>query len=417
MTAPAPTVQPDHVSPPAPPMTPRRTTFLGAALVAIGPITMALYTPAMPTLALDFGTTEAMIKLTLTAYFAGFAITQLICGPLTDAFGRKPVTLVFLGLYLCSTIMATLAPDVSWMMVARTLQGVGAAVGIAVSRAIVRDQFTGQQSAHIMNAIGTMLALGPAISPTLGGFILELFGWREIFYCMIIYGVALASAVAFLQPETNAYRSLSNIHPSKLVMNYLALLGDLRFLRPSLLLGLCLGNLYAMATVQPFVLIHEVGLTPSQFGLGMMLQSISFISGTLVTGRLLKRFDAETLMPISLAGIMMSAIVMGISLRIVEPSYLSVMGPVGLFAFFLAFMLPATFTSAMRDFPHIAGAASAMMGFLQFGGGIVGSLAIAALGGPLLGMSTIVPGMPILGICLYLALGLRIKAAKGAPAE
>jgi MFS transporter, DHA1 family, multidrug resistance protein len=394
-----------------PAMSERRTKIVGAALVAIGPITMALYTPAMPALAADFGTTEAMIKLTLTAYFAGFAVTQLLCGPLTDAFGRKPVALAFLALYLASTVMATFAPDVAWMMVARTLQGVGAAVGISVSRAIVRDQYTGQQSARIMNTIGTMLALGPAISPTLGGIILDLFGWREIFICMIIYGGGLLMTVVFFQPETNPYRSIHNIHPKRLVFNYLTLLKDIRFLRPSLLLTFSLGNIYAMATVLPFVLIHNVGLTPSQFGVGMMLQSFSFIAGTLVTGRLLKKWDARKLLPIGLSGIVIGALIMAASLRVFDPSYLSVMLPVGIFAFSLAFLLPATFTSAMHNFPHIAGAASAMMGFLQFGGGIIGSLAIASFGNPLLGMATIIPAMPIFGVGLYLLLGLKSPAA------
>ena len=390
---------------PSPPMSVLRTSILGAALVAIGPITMALYTPAMPALAADFGTSESMIKLTLTAYFAGFAVTQLLCGPLTDAFGRKPVTLAFLTLYLASTLLASFAPTVEWMMIARTLQGIGAAVGISVSRSIVRDQYTGQQSAQIMNTVATMLALGPAVSPTLGGFILELFGWREIFYCMIGYGLILMIAVALFQPETNRFLSLSNIHPGRLLHNYGTLLKDRRFLRPSLLLGFCLGNIYTMATVQPFVLIHAVGLTPSQFGMGMMLQSFSFITGTLVSGRLLKRLDAERLVPIGMAGMMIGALAMIVLLRAYPPSYLTVMGPVGVFAFSLAFVLPACLTNAMRDFPQIAGAASSMVGFLQFGGGIAGSLMIASLGDPLLGMQTIVPAMPITGILIYLLMG------------
>lgn len=388
-------------------MSPRRTTLIGAALVAIGPITMALYTPAMPTLATEFGTTESMIKLTLTVYFIGFAFTQLLCGPLTDAFGRKPITLIFLSLYMVSTVMATLAPDVSSMMIARGLQGVGAAVGVAVSRAIVRDQYTGQQSARIMNAIGTMLALGPAISPTLGGVILDLFSWHEIFFCMIIYGAALIVAVVIFQPETNDHRSIRNIYPSRLATNYMTLLKDVRFLRPSLLLAFTLGNIYAMATVQPFVLIHEVGLTASQFGVGMMAQSLSFIAGTLITGRLLKTLDAMKVMPFGLTGMVIASLVMATSLRVFEPSYLSVMIPVGMFAFSVAFILPATFTSAMSDFPQIAGAASAMMGFLQFGGGIIGSLIIAAIGDPLLGMAIVIPAMPVFGVALYLLFGLK----------
>ncbi len=397
-----------------PAMTARRTTILGAALVAIGPITMSLYTPAMPELAVDFGTSDALIKLTLTTYFAGFALTQLICGPLSDAFGRKPVAIGFLVLYLASTVLATLAPDITWMLIARALQGVGAAVGVAVSRAIVRDQYTGQHSARIMNTIGTMLALGPAISPTIGGIILEVFGWREIFICMLLYGAALMAAVIVFQPETNAYRNVNNIHPERLAINYMTLLSDRKFMAPSVLLGMCLGNIYAMATVLPFVMIHDVGLTPAQFGVGMMLQSLSFIAGTLVTGRLLKYFDAEKLVPIGMVGMLVGAALFAILLRLYEPTYLIVMGPVGVFAFSVAFILPATFTSAMRDFPHIAGASSSMMGFMQFGGGILGSLLIASLGNPLFGMSTIIPAMPLLGVILYFLLRLKTKDVRAA---
>jgi DHA1 family bicyclomycin/chloramphenicol resistance-like MFS transporter len=399
-----------------PVMSERRTTLLGAGLVAIGPVTMALYTPAMPQLVQEFGTTDSLIKLTLTSYFAGFALTQLICGPLMDAFGRRPVTLTFLGLYLASTVLATLANDVSSMLIARSLQGVGAAVGITASRAIVRDLFTGQQSARIMNTIATMLALGPAISPTLGGFILELFGWREIFICMIVFGAVLMMSVAVFQPETNRFRKLENLHPRRLARNYATLLSDPRFLGPSVLVGFCLGNIYTLATVLPFVLIYDVGLTPSQFGLGMMLQSCSFIAGTLIVGRMLKKMDADRLIPTGIIGMLAAAAAMVFLLSGFEPTYLTVMGPVGVFAFFLAFILPAALTSAMRDFPEIAGAASSMMGFMQFGGGILGSLIIAAIGDPLLGMTIVIPAMPLVGVLSYLALG-RIAHTRTAAAE
>lgn len=404
------------MTPTEPVMSERRTSLLGAGLVAIGPISMALYTPAMPALAQAFDTSDSLIKLTLTAYFLGFAVTQLICGPLTDAFGRKPVTLAFLALYLLSSVLATFAPDVTWMLVARALQGVGAAVGIAVSRAIVRDQFTGQNSARIMNTIAMMLALGPAISPTIGGFVLEWFGWQQIFWCMVVYGLALTLAVVIFQAETNAFTGMHHLKPARLAANYMSLLGDRRFLRPSLLVGFCLGNLYAMTTVLPFVLIYEVGLSPSNFGMSMMLQSGSFIAGTIVTGRLLKRIDANKLMPAGMIGLTIGSTLMVYLLTTQPPSLVTTMVPVMVFAFSLAFILPASFTMAMQDFPHIAGAASSVMGFLQFGGGIVGSLLIAALGDPVLGMATIIPAMPLIGIACYVLLGLR-PAPTRKPAE
>ena len=399
---------------PTPLMSHRRTAVLGAALVAIGPITMALYTPAMPVLAQVFGTSVSMIKLTLTAYFAGFAVTQLICGPLTDAFGRRPVTLAFLTLYLIASSLATFAPTIEWMLAARTLQGVGAAVGIAVSRAIVRDQYTGQTSAQIMNTIAMMLALGPALSPTIGGLTLELFGWREIFLFMNLYGIALAAAVVFLLPETNQHRDPARIRPARLIANYTAVIRDARFLQPTLLVGMTLGSIYSIATIIPFVIIDRVGLSPAQFGFGMMVQSVSFICGTVVTGRLLKRMDAERLMPFGIVGMLIASVATAVVLGAWEPTFISVMGPVGLFAFSLALILPFCTTSALEAFPTMAGAASAMMGFIQFGGGFLGSMAAAAIGNPVLALATVIPLMQIIGVVAYFGFGAKIRRATAA---
>ncbi|WP_299818579.1 multidrug effflux MFS transporter [uncultured Roseibium sp.] len=379
-------------------MSARRTALLGAGLVAIGPISMALYTPAMPALVEAFGTSDSAVKLTLTAYFAGFALAQLVCGPVTDAFGRKPVTLAFLTLYLISSVLATLAPTVEFMVAARALQGVGAAIGIAVSRAIVRDQFSGQASSRIMNTIAMMLALGPAISPTIGGFVLELFGWQEVFWCMVIYGAMLMIAVVLFQVETNPNPGKHHLKPRRLFSNYMTLLKDPRFLGPSLLIGFGLGTLYALATVLPFVLIYEVGLKPSEFGLSMIIQSGAFISGTILTGRLLRVVEARKLVPYGLAIWVVASVLMCWLNLTQQPTVTTVMGPVALFAFGLALVLPASFTESMAPFPNIAGAASSLVGFLQFGGGIVASLIVAALHDPVLGLAVILPAMPIVGI-------------------
>ncbi|WP_208996891.1 multidrug effflux MFS transporter [Roseibium denhamense] len=389
-------------------MTARRTSLLGAGLVAIGPVSMALYTPAMPALVEAFGTTDVAIKLTLTAYFVGFALAQLVCGPLADAFGRKPMTLMFLGLYVVSSIFATFAPTIEFMIAARGFQGVGAAIGIAVSRAMVRDQFTGQASARIMNTIAMMLALGPAVSPTIGGFVLEIFGWQEVFWCMIIYGAVLMVAVTVFQSETNPNPGLQHLNPRLLAANYVNLLRDPRFMAPGLLVGCGLGNLYALTTVLPFLLIYDVGLSPSEFGIVMILQSGSFIVGTIITGRLLKHMNAKRLVPFGMGMLLLSSALMCITTLTIDPSVVSVMGPVMLFVFALAFVLPASFTEGLAAFPHIAGAASSLMGFLQFGGGIVASLAVAAIGDPALGKAFILSAMPAIGVAAYLMLKSRI---------
>ena len=253
-------------------MSERRTTLLGALLTAVGPISMAIYTPAMPELVRAFGTTEAAIKLSLSLYFGGFALAQLLAGPVSDAYGRRVATIIFLSIYLVGSIMAAFAPTVEWILAARLVQGIGASVGLTVSRAVVRDLFVGPQAARIMNMIGIILAIGPAIGPTIGGLAASSFGWQSVFLLMILFGlIALTSCMLFLRETVVPDRD--RLKPLKLFSAYAGLIVDLRFLLPSLVLGGTIGALYAQGTMLPFVLIDAVGLSPTQFGLGMLMQT------------------------------------------------------------------------------------------------------------------------------------------------
>ncbi|ODN70305.1 multidrug effflux MFS transporter [Methylobrevis pamukkalensis] len=390
----------------------RPAAVIGALLVALGPVSMALYTPAMPSLVAVFDTEMSTVKLTLTVYFLGFALAQLLVGPLSDARGRRPVGIAFMGLYLAGSVLAFLADTVEWLLVARAVQGVGAAAGVALSRAIVRDLFTGQQSARIMNLIGIFLALGPALSPTIGSVMLALGGWNAIFGVMVVYGIGLILMLLFLTPETNRLLVKGAARPSVLLRTYIGLLRDRRFLRPGLMLGGTVGALYAIATMLPFVLIEVVGLTPMEFGLGMLAQSGAFIAGGVATKMLLRRRDARTLVIPGLALCVAGALGLAIGLRIAPPTFLGVMVPVGIFAFSLAMMMPALTTDALAPFPRAAGAAAALMGFLQMGGGLAGSAAASFLDDHVMAMASVLPVMVGLALGVELLLGRR----RGAPA-
>src|SRR5688572_15814946 len=247
-----------NVAPAAPPvMSERRVALIGALLVGIGPVSMALFTPAMPELVRAFGTTEAAVKMTLSFYFAGFALAQLVCGPLSDGFGRKPVTFFFMAIYLAATLLAALAPTIEVLIAARLLQGVGAAVGVAISRAVVRDLFTNERSARIMNVMGMILGLGPALAPTIGGVTMELFGWQAIFLFMAAAGLAIILVVRYAMAETVG-RDLSRIRPRALVNAYRVLLTNPYFLLCSIVMGGATGALYTQATVLPFILMDRV---------------------------------------------------------------------------------------------------------------------------------------------------------------
>lgn len=386
---------------PAPIMSERRVALIAGLLVAIGPISLALFTPAMPEIVQAFGTTEAAVKMTLSLYFGGFAFAQLICGPLSDGFGRRPVTLAFMGIYLAASMLALVAPNIETLLVARLLQGVGAAAGVSISRAIVRDIFSGEKSAWIMNLMGIMLGIAPALAPTLGGVTMELFGWHAIFIVMVLLGLFVVGVTLFSLRET-VTRDLSRIRPNAVVTSYGSLLRSPHFLLCSLVIAGTSGAIYAQSTVLAFILMDRVGLTATQFGLGMLMQTFNFLMGSLAVKALMPRIGAARLVPYGLFFVGIGSILMAVLLRSFEPSFLLVMGPVGVYAFGMAFIMPATMTAALAPFPHNAGAASAMMGFIQMGSGLVGGIASAIIGDPVIAMATIIPLMGLMAIVCWL---------------
>ncbi len=387
---------------PAPPvMSERRVALLGGLLIAIGPVSMALYTPAMPEIMAAFGTTASAVKLTLTAYFAGFALAQLVAGPLSDGFGRKPVTIAFMGLYLAASVLALAAPSIDALIAARFLQGAGAAVGVAISRAIVRDLFTHEKSARIMNMMGIILAVGPAFSPVIGGLVMQAFGWHAIFLVMAAGGLAIVLGTLIFMRET-VRRDLSRIRPAAIARSYGQLLSSRYFMLSTALIGCSLGAIYTLASILPFVLIERVGLSATQFGLAMLMQSGSYFFGSVAARAMMGRIGSRRLVPIGLGFVATGAVLVAIFSRAVEPSLASVMGPVAFYAFGIAFIMPAMMTATVAPFPHIAGAASALSGFFQMASGLLGTLVAVMIGDPLVALGWIIPVMGLLAVGVWL---------------
>ncbi|MFK4769991.1 MULTISPECIES: multidrug effflux MFS transporter [Rhizobiaceae] len=383
-------------------MTERRTTVIGALLTAIGPVSMAVYTPAMPELVRAFGTTESAIKLSLSLYFGGFALAQLLAGPVSDAYGRKKASIAFLMIYVLGSLICAMAIDVNWILAGRLIQGIGASVGVTVARAAVRDQFVGGQAARIMNMIGIILAIGPALGPTIGGLALSAFGWQSIFLLLIAFGAIALLTCIFALKET-AIPDRSRLQPVTLVKTYAGLITDLRFLFPSLILGGSIGALYAQGTMLPFVLIDVVGLSPTQFGLGMLAQTGSYLTGSITLRMISGRISGPAAVAIGIGFCGTGGFLMLLSVHLLDPNFLSIMVPVGICTFGIAFLTPHVVTSGLAAFPKVAGSASALMGFIQMGGGFVGGLVAATFANPLTSFGTIIPIMEFTAVAAYLA--------------
>lgn len=384
------TIQPEQ--PPAPVMSELRVGVVGGLLAAIGSMSMALYTPAMPEIVHAFGTTESLVKLTLSIYFAGFCFAQLVCGPLSDGFGRRPITIAFMGIYLVASVLALFSPNIHVLLAARFLQGVGAAVGVTVSRAIVRDLFTHEASARVMNLIGIVIAVGPAISPTLGGFTMEYFGWHAIFLVMVLLGILVVLMALFIIKET-VTRDLSRIRPKELVRSYGKLLASRPFIYCCLGVGGTTGALYTAATILPFILMARVGMSATHFGIGLLLQTSCYLAGGLLFRRLMRVFLPRSLAALGYVAIVTASLAIAVLLRLFEPSYLLVMIPMAIYAFGIALVMPVMTSAGMAPFPKMAGAASALMGFFQMGGGLVGGAIAAAMSDPVIAFATLIPAM------------------------
>lgn len=377
---------------PRPAMTPFRVTALCAAMVAIGPLAMALYTPAMPAIGAQWGVSADAVKMTLTAYFAGFALAQLVSGPLSDALGRKATLLGFFSLFSVATLWALLSGSIEQLIAARALQGVGASAGIAVSRALVRDLFTGEKSSHVMNGIGITLALGPAVAPIVGGLTLEVLPWPAVFAIMLVYALGVMLAIHRMQTET-VTRDLSRFRPVPLARSYGLLLRSPAFLASSMMLAGAVGTIYAQAPLLPFALIERVGLTPSEFGAAMMFQTGSFFLGSVTVRRLMATRKAAQLAPIGLMFFFAGGLASLPHLFGETPTLMNVMAPVAIYVFGVGFVMPFAMTAAMAPFPKIAGAASALSGFFQMGSGLVGGVLGAMFADPAEGLGAIAPVM------------------------
>ncbi|WP_262516132.1 multidrug effflux MFS transporter [Agrobacterium tumefaciens] len=394
---------------PEPIMSTKRTAILGALLTALAPISMAIYTPAMPELTRVFSTTEAAVKLSLSLYFAGFAMAQLLAGPASDAFGRKKASLVFLSVFLGGGLLAVFAPTIEVLLFARLVQGIGASVGMTVARAVVRDQFTGAEASSIMNLIGIMLAVGPAMGPTIGGLSLAAFGWKSVFFLMAGLGaIAIVSVLVFLRETTIPDKSL--IRPRRLLTAYRTLLTEPRFLLAALVLGGSIGALYAQATMLTFILIGEVGMTPTAFGIGMLMQTGAYFFGSIALRYIAPRLGDRRSVMLGLCFSGAGGLLILLSVFLIPPSFFSIMAPVAVATVGIALLTPSMVTAALAPFPHIAGSASAMMGFIQMGSGFAGGAAASLIGSPLTGFGIIIPVMEFTAIASYI--GFRIVSRR-----
>lgn len=358
---------------------PRRRVLyivLLGALTALGPFTIDLYLPAFPLLESDFGTTAAAIQLTLTGTMVGFALGQLLVGPLSDRFGRRVPLLVVTALHVLASVAAAIAPTLVTLSIARVFMGVGAAAGGVVAMAIVRDLFGGRRLVVMLSRLALVSGVAPVVAPLIGSALLIVMPWRGIFIVLAAYGAVMLVCALMLIPETlpPARRGVGN---ATVWQRYRSVLSDRVFLGVLIIGGMSFSGLFSYLSASSFLFQQTYGFDPQQYGLLFAANSLGVVVGVQAASRLAARFGPQWVLAWSTAVLVVS----GSAIIVTDLLGLGLWGTVvPLFVFMTAcgFTIPCVQVLALDRHGRAAGTAASILGAANFG--------VAGLISPLVGL-------------------------------
>lgn len=348
-----------------------RVTLLLTLMVALGPLSTDLYLPSLPSLTETLQTTVSQVQATMSVFIGGFACATVIYGPLSDRFGRRPVLIGGMVVFVIGSVGCMLASSIEELIVWRFIEAVGGCAGPVLVRAVVRDVYEKEEAARFLAYIASAMAIAPGIAPMIGGWLHVLFGWRSHFVALSLLGVLLILAVFVLLRETNARPSRSATNMRQMGLNFSYILKNTQFLAFSLTLMFSYGALFSFISVGAFVVIGVLGVAPDQFGYLFFFVAIGYAIGGLLAGKLVKRIGVVRMIGLGVAlGLSTGLVGFGLAAAGVETTSAVIIPVVGVF-FSCGFVLPTATAGALMPFPQIAGTASSAIGFLQMSGGAI----------------------------------------------
>ncbi len=394
----------------APPATPRRQStarlaLLLGAFVAIGPLTIDMYLPALPTIREQLGTTASLVQLTLTGTLVGLALGQLLIGPLSDSWGRRRPLLAGTALHVVASLLVLVAPDIATLGVLRVLQGVGCAATGVVAMAMVRDLFAGRAAATMLSRLFLVMGVAPVLAPTIGGELLRFTSWRGVFAFLAAYGVVLLAIGVWgiretLPPER---RRAGGLHGTTAV--YRSLLSDRSYVGLVIVAGLTMAALFTYVAGSSFVYQRQFGLDEQQFGLLFGAGAVWLIAATQLNPVLLRRWSAaQILVSATVAGLVAATVL--VATAAAGGGVFAVAGGLWAVLFAAGLALPNGPALALAQNGDRAGAAAAMLGAVQFGVGAAVSPVVGLLGNDATAMASVI------ALALLLALGVLLLVAR-----
>lgn len=353
------------------------TIFTLGLLSAMGAFSIDMYLPGFPDIARDLHTTVAHITLSITSFFIGISVGQLIYGPLLDKFGRKKPLYIGLVVYLLTSVACAYAPTADALIGIRFLQALGSCAGMVASRALVRDIFPVQENAKIFSLLMLVLALSPIVAPTLGGYVSSAFGWQSIFY--ILAGIAGATLllVYFKMPNGRMPDASLSLLPRPIINSFLEVSKVPQFYTYAFAGAIASSGLYAYIAGSPFVFMELYHVSEKQYGWIFAIIAMGLITASQVNTLLLRKYSSEQIIRVTLfcqclAGI---ALVLGNYLH-----FLGLYSTIFLIWVFLStqgFAFPNSSALSLAPFTKNAGTASALMGAIQLGTGAVSTALVS----------------------------------------
>lgn len=336
------------------------------ALTGLGPFTIDLYLPAFPVLEAEFQTTAAAIQLTLTGTMLGFALGQLVVGPLSDKVGRRLPLLTVTALHVLASIMAALAPNLELLSVARVLMGAGAAAGGVVASAIVRDLFGGRRLVTILSRLALVSGVAPIVAPLIGSALLLVMPWRGIFIVLACYGALMLVCALLIIPETLPRERRQGKGATTVWQRYRSVLSDRVFIGVLIIGGMSFSGLFSYLSASSFLFQQAYGFDAQQYGILFAINSLGIVLGVQVASRLAARFGPQWVLAFSTGTLVLAAS----AIIVTDQLGLGLVGTVvPLFVFITAcgFTIPCVQVLALDRHGRAAGTAASILGAANFG--------------------------------------------------
>ena len=346
-------------------LSPGRLAFLLATLVALGPLAIDTYLPALLAMSGHFAVEIHAVEVSVSVYVLGVAAGQWLGGPLSDQFGRKPVAYVGLTLFILGCLSIPLSSNIEILYMLRFLQALGGGATVVIAAASVRDHFTGKEAAKVMTTIGLVMLVAPLVAPAVGALLLKLFGWQSIFYMLAIYGFMLFGIVRFLLPTVAVKPSTEPLR-QRMFLAYGRVLSNRQAMGFILANGLAFAAMFTFITDAAFLYMDYFGITPEQFPLYFGANVVTMLGMNRLNVLLLRRYSSASIMQVALS-LQVAACVALLGLTLAGLLTLWLVVPLIMVAAgMVALVMPNGIASFLDLFERDSGAATGLNGALQF---------------------------------------------------